>query len=324
MANTAHVFVALQDPTRRTILESLRDGPRAVGEIARRMPVTRPAVSQHLQVLKKAMLVADHSEGTRRIYAVDRKGLGALRIWLDQFRDHGSPGAVSCRSGHGVLQKEKSMSETILYGLPGSPFLRTVEIVLKEKEIPYRLQTLAPGELQSEQHLKRHPFGRVPVLELDGFTLYETQAIIRYVDDLFMHPKLTPEDPRERARMNQIIGIIECYFFPKAAAPIGFNRVVGPVLFGLTPDEDAIREAMPVARTSIAAFEDFLDSKPFLTGTSISLADVMLAAQYDIFSYSPEGAGLLRGTRLQGWLQDMKARPSLLATEPPEKFRPAA
>jgi DNA-binding transcriptional ArsR family regulator len=69
------------------VLERLRDGPRPVGEIARGLPVTRPAVSQHLKVLKDAGLVADRSEGTRRIYYIDPKGLGAMRAWLDQFWD---------------------------------------------------------------------------------------------------------------------------------------------------------------------------------------------------------------------------------------------
>ena len=85
MANAGRAFSALYDPTRRAVLESLRDGPKPVGEIARRLPVSRPAVSQHLKVLKEAGLVDDRSEGTRRIYHIDPKGLGGLRAWLDQF-----------------------------------------------------------------------------------------------------------------------------------------------------------------------------------------------------------------------------------------------
>ena len=85
MANAERVFAALNDPTRRAVFERLRHGPRPVGEIARGLPVTRPAVSQHLKVLKEAGLVDDRSEGTRRIYQIDPKGLGAMRAWLDQF-----------------------------------------------------------------------------------------------------------------------------------------------------------------------------------------------------------------------------------------------
>lgn len=85
MANADRVFSALHDATRRAVLERLRDGPSSVGDIARALPVSRPAVSQHLKVLKEAGLVDDRSEGTRRIYHIDPKGLGAMRAWLDQF-----------------------------------------------------------------------------------------------------------------------------------------------------------------------------------------------------------------------------------------------
>ena len=85
MANAERVFAALTDPTRRTVFERLRSGPRPVGEIARGLPVSRPAVSQHLKILKDAGLVNDRSEGTRRIYYIDPKGLGAMRAWLDEF-----------------------------------------------------------------------------------------------------------------------------------------------------------------------------------------------------------------------------------------------
>jgi DNA-binding transcriptional ArsR family regulator len=80
-------LAALADPTRRAVFERLRAGPRSVGAIAQGMPVSRPAVSQHLKVLKEAGLVADRPEGNRRVYYVDPDGLGALRGWLDQFWD---------------------------------------------------------------------------------------------------------------------------------------------------------------------------------------------------------------------------------------------
>ena len=82
-----NALAALADPTRRRIFERLRSGPQAVGALARRMPVSRPAVSQHLKVLKEAGLVADRPEGTRRVYYIDPDGLGALRAWVDQFWD---------------------------------------------------------------------------------------------------------------------------------------------------------------------------------------------------------------------------------------------
>ena len=76
---------ALGDPTRRTIFERLAQKPAAVGEIADQLPVSRPAVSQHLKVLKAAGLVTDSAEGTRHIYRIDPRGIGAMRDWLDQY-----------------------------------------------------------------------------------------------------------------------------------------------------------------------------------------------------------------------------------------------
>ena len=86
MAN-ALAFAALAEPMRQAIVERLAERPMAVGELAALLPVSRPAVSQHLKVLKEARLVRDEAEGTRRIYAIDPAGLGAIRAWLDRFWD---------------------------------------------------------------------------------------------------------------------------------------------------------------------------------------------------------------------------------------------
>src|SRR5437868_15530321 len=80
-------LATLADPTRRQLMERLRGGPQAVGELARGLPISRPAVSQHLKVLKDARLVTDRAEGTRRVYQIDPHGLGEIRRWLDQFWD---------------------------------------------------------------------------------------------------------------------------------------------------------------------------------------------------------------------------------------------
>ena len=85
MTNDDVVFMALSDPTRRRVFERLQSGGRSVGELARGLPVSRPAVSQHLRVLKAAGLVSDRAAGTRRVYHIDPKGLAAIRAWLDQF-----------------------------------------------------------------------------------------------------------------------------------------------------------------------------------------------------------------------------------------------
>jgi glutathione S-transferase len=217
------------------------------------------------------------------------------------------------------------MSDIKVYGIPGSPFLRSVEIALHEKALDYDLCAMAPGEHKQPDHLARHPFGRVPAFEHDGFTIYETQAIIRYLDDLIPNPPLSPDNAQARARMNQVIGIIECYFFPQAAAPIAFNRIIGPRLLGLPADETAIAEAMPTARTCFEVFDGILGDKAYLTGDAVSIADIMLAAQLDLFTECAEGRELTRGTsNLAGWLGRMRSRPSFAATQPPAFLREAA
>ena len=125
--------------------------------------------------------------------------------------------------------------------------------------------------------------------------------------------------------MNQLIGIIEWYFFPKASAPIGFNRIIGPRLLGLPADEAAVAEAMPMARTCVAEFERLLGDQPYFTGSSVSLADIMLAAQLDLFGECTEGRELIEAApKLRAWLERMLARPSFAATQPPEVLREAA
>ena len=87
MTNGSSAFTALAEPMRLAIVEQLAERPMAVGELAERLPISRPAVSQHLKVLKEAALVRDHAEGTRRIYCIDPAGLGQVRQMLDRFWD---------------------------------------------------------------------------------------------------------------------------------------------------------------------------------------------------------------------------------------------
>jgi DNA-binding transcriptional ArsR family regulator len=87
MAGPNLAFAALADPTRREVFERLAVAPKAVGELAAGLPISRPAVSQHLKVLKEAGLVRDQPDGTRRVYHIDPRGLGQLRAWLDKYWD---------------------------------------------------------------------------------------------------------------------------------------------------------------------------------------------------------------------------------------------
>ena len=120
------------------------------------------------------------------------------------------------------------MSEFTVHSVPGSPFGRAVLATLEEKGASYRLAPLAPGASKSPEHLARHPFGRVPVMEHDGLVLYETQAILRYLDRVLPHPALTPANSKTAARMDQVMNISDWYLFQGVCNIIGFQRIVGP------------------------------------------------------------------------------------------------
>lgn len=216
------------------------------------------------------------------------------------------------------------MSDIVVYGVPGSPFVRAVQMGLEEKGVAYRMQPMGPQEMKSEAYLMRHPFGRVPAFEHGDLKIYETQAILRYLNDVFPIPAFVPADPRAAAKMNQIIGINDWYFFPKAAAPIVFQRVVGPVFFGLPTDEAAITDALPMARTCIAELNRLLGAQRYLACDEMSIADLMLAPQIDFLVATPDGKNLLEGTGLKAWLGRMNARASMIATQRPEPLRGAA
>jgi glutathione S-transferase len=216
------------------------------------------------------------------------------------------------------------MSDIVVYGVPGSPFMRAVQMGLEEKKAAYRVQALGVGESKSEAYLRKHPFGRVPAFEHGNFGLYETQAILRYLDDILPEPPLQPRDPKQAARMNQIIGINDWYFFPKVAAVIVFQRIIGPVLLGIKTDDAAIEAAVPMGRTCIAELDRLLGGQQFLAGDDLSIADLMLAPQLDFLAETPEGKALLAGTRIEAWLKRMNERPSMQATQRPDALRRAA
>jgi glutathione S-transferase len=221
------------------------------------------------------------------------------------------------------MERENSMSEVVIYGILGSPFLRAAQMGVEEKQAPYRIEPIPPGAHKSPDHLARHPFGRSPVIEHGDFRLYETQAILRYLDAIFPDPPLQPAEPQAIGRMNQIIGINDWYLFQKVGAVIVFNRIVGPRLMGLKPDEAAIEAAMPMARTCINELGRLLADNAFLAGDRLSIADLMVAPQLDFLQATPEGRDLLVGTALATWLARMNERPSMQRTQRPGPLRAA-
>jgi len=207
------------------------------------------------------------------------------------------------------------MRDYLIHLVPGSPFSRSVLATLEEKGARYRVAPVVPGTLRSPQHLSRHPFGRVPVLEHGDFRLYETQAILRYLDRVMPEPALTPADPRRAARMDQLMNVNDWYLFHGVANVIAFQRVVGPRLMGLTPDEAAIAAALPKARIVFDALAGQLGAQPYFAGDTLTLADLLLAPQLDFLQQTPEWEALTAShPNLGRWLAQMNARPSFAAT----------
>jgi glutathione S-transferase len=202
--------------------------------------------------------------------------------------------------------------------------VRAALIALEEIRAPYRLQALSPETLRSDAYRQLHPFGRVPAIEHGDFKLYETQAIVRYVDALFADPPLQPRDAQAIGRMNQIIGINDWYLFPQVARVIVFERIVAPFLFGKQPNLDAIAAALPDAERCLGELNRLLGRNEHLAGPQFTLADVLLAPQVYYLAATPEGAALLSGTPLRDWLDRVGERASLRATLPPEGLRKAA
>jgi glutathione S-transferase len=207
------------------------------------------------------------------------------------------------------------MPEVIVHTIPGSPFARAVLATLEEKQVPWRIAPLSPGQHRQQPHLSRNPFGRMPAIEHGDFALYETQAIVRYVDRVWPQPGLTPGEARAAAHMDQAMNINDWYLFQGCGNVIGFQRVVGPKVMGLKPDEAAIAAAMPHARRVFDELSRLLGDKPYFAGDQVSLAEMMLVPQVDFLSQTPEWTDLTGALpNLVAWFERANSRPSFKAT----------
>ena len=209
------------------------------------------------------------------------------------------------------------MARPIVYGPAGSTYVWSARLALAEKGVAHDLVEVGFGEHREAAHLSRHPFARVPAFEHDGFALYETQAILRYIDEGFPVAPLQPTDLHQFARMNQIIGIVDAYAWPSIAAGILFNRMLAPRL-GLPVDEAAVAAALPRARLCLGEFARLQGDQPYLAGDRISLADLMVIPLLYYFSRLREGeAPLAEHPTLGTWLRRMEERQSFQVTKPP-------
>ena len=210
------------------------------------------------------------------------------------------------------------MAAPVIYGPALSTYVRTVRLVCEEKGAPYELVEIdiMQGGHKAPDYLARHPFGKVPAFEHDGFGLYETSAITRYLDAVLPGPSLTPADPRGAARMQQVIAVVDSYAYGSMISAIVIQRVVMPMVGGTT-DETVIAAALPTAVLSLQALQDLLGDQPFMAGGELSLADLHLAPVMAYFTATPEGQAQMPGyPKLARWWAAVAARPSMVATQP--------
>jgi glutathione S-transferase len=209
------------------------------------------------------------------------------------------------------------MARPIVYGPAGSPYVWSARLALAEKGVAHDLVEVGPAELRSEPHISRHPFGRVPAFEHDGFELYETQAIMRYVDEAFAAAPLQPIELHPFARMNQIMGIVDAYLAPSLIGGVLFPRLVAPLL-GQPTDEAKVAASLPQVRLCLGEIARLAGDQPFLAGEALSLADLMAMTSLAYFKKFPEGAAQLAELPgLAAWLNRMEARQSVQVTRPP-------
>jgi glutathione S-transferase len=205
----------------------------------------------------------------------------------------------------------------ILHGYRYSVYQRIARLALAEKGVAYEQVEVNPFAADVPVAYRAlHPFGRVPALVHDGFALYETAAITRYIDRAFAGPALQPADPKALARMDQIIGVVDAYGYWPLVRQVFSHRVFRP-RFGQPTDEDEVARGLKAAAGVLGALEALMADATFLVGPARSLADLHLGAMIAYFSQATEGDALLtQQARLAAWWQTLRRRPSFAATDP--------
>lgn len=204
-----------------------------------------------------------------------------------------------------------------LHGYRYSVYVRIARLALAEKGVAYERVEVNPFAADvPADYLALHPFGRVPALVHAGFTLYETGAITRYVDRAFPGPRLQPTDPRQLARMDQIIGVVDAYAYWPLVRQVFTHDVFRP-RSRVASDPLELEKGLTAAVKVLDALDALAAADVWLTGAEVSLADFHLGAMIAYFALSARGADLLATRpRLSTWWQRFKARPSVTATDP--------
>jgi glutathione S-transferase len=202
------------------------------------------------------------------------------------------------------------MSDPIVYGFPRSTFVNIVRLVLTHKDVPYTFHDLEPVMGKAE-HLALHPFDRVPILRHGDFTVYETSAIVSYIDDAFAGIKLTPQDVGDRGRMNQWISAVNNYYYPYMIYHVTHERLVFPEL-GIASDDKVVAHALPKVELGLGVLERALaHGEDYLLGPELSLADFYLLPSTFAFSLTEEGKALYpKFPAFSRWRERMENHPT--------------
>jgi glutathione S-transferase len=183
------------------------------------------------------------------------------------------------------------MPDPVVYGFPRSTFVNIVRLVLMHKDVWYQFHDLETV-MGKPEHLARHPFNRVPILKHGDFSVYETSAIVAYVDDAFDGPRLTPSDVKARARMNQWISAVNSYYYPYMIYHVTHERLVFPEL-GIASDEKVVAHALPKVEVGLGVIErELAHGQDYLLGPNLTLADFYLLPCTFAFSLTNEGKAL--------------------------------
>lgn len=197
-----------------------------------------------------------------------------------------------------------------IYGNEQSACTRSVLMVFAEKNTPVEFVSidLAKGENRSEEHLKRNPFGKIPVLETKHQVAYEAQAINRYLDKKLPGISLTPEDDELKLRMDKWMSI-DCSYFTPQAYIVVLNKIFLP-MFGGQPDQAAIKEASEVLKVIYKAMHDELENSEYLAGDEVSLADISFVQYTDYLLKAQCESIVFEHENVRRWWHKMTQRDS--------------
>jgi len=212
------------------------------------------------------------------------------------------------------------MSDPIVYGFQRSTYVNIIRLILMHKDVAYTFHDLETVMGKAE-HLALHPFNRVPILKHGDFTVYETSAIASYVDEAFSGPRLTPQDVRTRARMNQWVSAVNSYYYPYMIYHVTHERLVFPEL-GIASDEKVVAHALPKVELALGVMERELShGQDFLLGSEVTLADFFILPSTFAFSLTEEGRAMYPKfpafCRWRERMQNLPATWKLMASLPP-------